>query len=353
MALQVLKAALLGVGHHFGVQILVAGDEGDVHQGADFLVHGALEELGGIQEVVHHLGLLLVDLVHGLQAADLLQVLEHLAAAVDGPAVGGVVHGAVVGVDLVVHIGGDRGGQIVPDQVLPDDDHHHAGGAHVLLDAGVDEAVVGDVAGLGEEHAALVADQDMALGVGQPLHNIEICSVHPETHERLPQGEMGEICIHGPNVFAGYLGKKSTDSFIQLDNKIWYRSGDMGYINEDGYLILGGRLKRFIKIGGEMISLEAVEQELKKVAKQRHWVSSVDDKASLALIGFEKYEGKPYLVLFTTFTANRDEINTVLRDSGFGRIVKIAEVQKLPEIPLTGTGKVHYRVLEEKLLDKS
>lgn len=192
-----------------------------------------------------------------------------------------------------------------------------------------------------------------AIGVGQPLHNIEICSIHPETHEPLPQGEMGEICIHGPNVFAGYLGKKSTDSFIQLDNKIWYRSGDMGYTNEDGYLILGGRLKRFIKIGGEMISLEAVEQELKKVAKQRHWVSSVDDKATLALIGFEKYEGKPYLVLFTTFTANRDEINTVLRDSGFGRIVKIAEVQKLPEIPLTGTGKVHYRVLEEKLLDKS
>lgn len=191
------------------------------------------------------------------------------------------------------------------------------------------------------------------IGVGQPLHNIELCSLHPETHERLPQGEMGEICIHGPNVFAGYLGKKPIDSFVQLDKKIWYRSGDMGYINEDGYLILGGRLKRFIKIGGEMISLEAVEQELKKVAKQKHWVSSVDDKAILALIGFEKYEGKPYLVLFTTFTVSRDEINTVIRDSGFGRIVKIAEVQKLPEIPLTGTGKVHYRVLEEKLLDKS
>lgn len=191
------------------------------------------------------------------------------------------------------------------------------------------------------------------IGVGQPLNNIEICSLHPETHERLPQGEMGEICIHGPNVFAGYLGKKPIDSFVQLDNKIWYRSGDMGYMNEDGYLILGGRLKRFIKIGGEMISLEAVEQELKKVARQKHWVSSVEDKAILALIGFEKYEGKPYLVLFTTFIVNRDEINTVIRDSGFGRIVKIAEVQNLPEIPLTGTGKVHYRVLEEKLLDKS
>ncbi len=191
------------------------------------------------------------------------------------------------------------------------------------------------------------------IGVGQPIGGVELCTIHPETHERLPQGEMGEICIHGPNVFSGYLGKKSTDSFIRLDNKLWYRSGDMGYINEEGYLILGGRLKRFIKIGGEMISLEAVEQELQKVAKQRHWVSSIDDKAILALIGFEKYEGKPYLVLFTTFSINRDEVNTVLRDSGFGRIVKIAEVQKLPEIPLTGTGKVHYRVLEEKLLDKS
>src|SRR5699024_1685 len=93
----------------------------------------------------------------------------HLAAAVDGPAGGGVVHGAVVGVDLVAQIGGHVGGQVVPDQVLADDDHGGAGGAHVLLHAGPDQAVVRDVAGLGEEHGALVADQDLALGVGQLL----------------------------------------------------------------------------------------------------------------------------------------------------------------------------------------
>ena len=70
---------------------------------------------------------------------------------------------------------GHEFGQVVPDQVLPDDDHHHARGAHVLLHAGVNEAVVRDVAGLGEEHGALVADQHMTLGIGQlvPGHAVD------------------------------------------------------------------------------------------------------------------------------------------------------------------------------------
>ena len=59
--------------------------------------------------------------------------------------------------------------QILADQILADDDHAHAGGAHVLLHAGVDETVVSHVAGLGEEHGALVGDQDVPLGVGELL----------------------------------------------------------------------------------------------------------------------------------------------------------------------------------------
>ena len=76
VALQVLEAGLLGVGDDLGVQIGVAGDEGDVHQGAVLLADGADEHLGLIQEVIEDLGLLDVDLLHGLQAADGLQVLD-------------------------------------------------------------------------------------------------------------------------------------------------------------------------------------------------------------------------------------------------------------------------------------
>ncbi|GAB4184538.1 MAG: hypothetical protein Tsb0015_00600 [Simkaniaceae bacterium] len=190
------------------------------------------------------------------------------------------------------------------------------------------------------------------IGVGEPLPGVELCIVHPETDKLLPKGEMGEICIKGPNVFQGYLGKEVRNPFINLNGEMWYRSGDMGFLDEDGNLILGGRLKRFIKVGGEMVSLTAVEEELVHKAREKDWTSFEDDKPKLALTGFEKYEGKPYLVLFSTFPLSRDEANTALRDSGFGKIVKISEVKKIQEIPLTGTGKIHYRVLEEKLLDE-
>ena len=134
-----------------------------------------MEHLGGVKEVVEDLCLVEVALVHLLKPADALEVLEHLAAAVDRPAVRRVVHGAVLGVGVVAHVDGHLGVEVLADEVLADDDHHHARGADVLLHARVNEAVVADVAGLGEEHRRLVADEDMALGVGQllPRHAVD------------------------------------------------------------------------------------------------------------------------------------------------------------------------------------
>ena len=175
MALQVVVTGGLGGGHHLRVQLFVAGDEGDIHQAAALFVYSACEHFGGIQEIVHDLGLVHVPLFHFLQAPDALEIFEHLAAAVDGPAVGGIVHGTVVRVGFVAHVNGRSGVQVLPDQILPDDCHHHTGGAHVLLHACVNQAVVADVAGPGEEHGALVADQHMALDVGQlvPGHAVD------------------------------------------------------------------------------------------------------------------------------------------------------------------------------------
>ena len=76
---------------------------------------------------------------------------------------------------LVAHVDGHLGINILADQILTDDDHHHTGGAYVLLHAGVDHAVVGHVAGLGQEHGGLVGNQNMTLGVGQlvPGHAVD------------------------------------------------------------------------------------------------------------------------------------------------------------------------------------
>lgn len=188
-----------------------------------------------------------------------------------------------------------------------------------------------------------------AKGVGQPLPGVELCVIHPETGKKLSDQEQGEICVKGPNVFQGYMGEQVPNPFIELEGKKWYRSGDLGSLDKDGSLIYGGRIKRFVKIGGEMISLAALEEELFHLAKERNWIPKDEDVPQLAIGVVEKEADKPLLVLFTTFEISPQEINMVLRSSGFGRIVKIQAVKQIPEIPMTGTGKVHFHCINEML----
>ncbi|MCB1107017.1 MAG: AMP-binding protein [Chlamydiia bacterium] len=187
-------------------------------------------------------------------------------------------------------------------------------------------------------------------GVGYPLPGIEMCVIHPETKEKLPNDQEGEICIHGPNVFEGYLGEGASDPFIEIDGKKWYRSGDLGHLDPEGALILGGRLKRFVKIGGEMVSLIALEDELISYARKKELIKKEDEEPQLA-IGVKEGE-KPALVLFTTFEFSKEEGNKVLKEGGFPRIVKLAAVHQIESIPITGTGKVQLRQIQELLKEK-
>lgn len=183
-------------------------------------------------------------------------------------------------------------------------------------------------------------------GVGLPLPGIEFCMIHPETEELLPKGSEGEICVRGPNVFQGYLGNVQSP-FIQIDGKQWYRTGDIGQFDEQGYLTLSGRLKRFTKLGGEMISLGAIEEVLKNELIRRGEISN--ETPSLAICVDEREEGKPRLVLLSTITIERDLANEILWQSGFSKLVKIATVQTIEEIPVFGTGKTNYRDLQKLL----
>jgi long-chain-fatty-acid--[acyl-carrier-protein] ligase len=184
-------------------------------------------------------------------------------------------------------------------------------------------------------------------GVGKPLEGIEVIVVHPETFDVLPQGEEGLFLARGPNVFKGYLNPGLASPFVEVNDKEWFNTGDIGYLDEEGFMIISGRKKRFIKAGGEMVSLQAIESGLLSGADKNKWSLS-EDRPSLAIIGKENPGGRPELSLITTFETDKDEVNQTLKDSGFSNIVRISQVIKLEEIPLMGTGKVNYRVLEEK-----
>lgn len=183
-------------------------------------------------------------------------------------------------------------------------------------------------------------------GVGFPLKHTEICILDVKTKEPKPLGQEGEIYISGLNVFKGYLDSDS-NPFIVFQEKKWYASGDLGYITPEGALILSGRLKRVIKIGGEMIGLGGIEDKLIEVAHHKQWLTGEKEGAGLAISMREIEAEKPQLVLFTTFSVSKEEVNTILKEEGFGKIVKVSEVRMISQIPLTGTGKKNYRLLDE------
>jgi long-chain-fatty-acid--[acyl-carrier-protein] ligase len=188
--------------------------------------------------------------------------------------------------------------------------------------------------------------EELHKGVGKPLPGVELMIVDPASLQPIPNDQEGEVCIAGPNVFTGYLGHPR-NPFITVNGKQWYASGDRGLLSDTGHLILSGRLKRFVKIGGEMISLGGLEDELLRLARERRWVTGNEEGPTLAVSVREKETSKPTIILYTTFAISKEDVNAALKESGMGRIVKISEVRTLEQIPLTGTGKTHYRLLDE------
>lgn len=183
-------------------------------------------------------------------------------------------------------------------------------------------------------------------GVGYPLNHTKICILDVQTKELKPKGQIGEIYVSGPNVFRGYLDSKSYP-FVVFQEKKWYASGDLGHITPDGALILSGRLKRIIKIGGEMIALNGIEEKLTEIAYCKQWLTGQKEGEGLAISMREREMEKPQMILFATFLISKEEINSILKEEGFGNLVKISEVRKISQIPLTGTGKKNYRLLDE------
>lgn len=100
--------------------------------------------------------------------------------------------------------------------------------------------------------------------VGSSVLGGRFMIIDPDTKEELPVGEAGMITFGGVNVMQGYLHNiEKTDEVIFKRNRIrWYQTGDKGSLDEEGYLTILDRYSRFAKLGGEMVSLSAVESEI-------------------------------------------------------------------------------------------
>jgi long-chain-fatty-acid--[acyl-carrier-protein] ligase len=178
--------------------------------------------------------------------------------------------------------------------------------------------------------------------VGKPLPGVAVAVVElkdAETNtlgEEMTAGAMGMLLVHGPNVFPGYLGQEGKPPFVERAGKRWYVTGDLARLDADGYIHLAGRLKRFLKAGGEMISLPALEGP---VARQ---YPATDEGPHVAVEGTESPRR---IVLFTTADLGLDEANDLLHKEGFRGIMRFDEVRKMEQLPVLGTGKTDYKKL--------
>jgi acyl-[acyl-carrier-protein]-phospholipid O-acyltransferase/long-chain-fatty-acid--[acyl-carrier-protein] ligase len=155
-------------------------------------------------------------------------------------------------------------------------------------------------------------------------------------------GEGGRLWVRGPNIMRGYLNAEPNAKFQTQGG--WYDTGDIARVDEDGFLFILGRLKRFAKVSGEMVSLTAVEEALAGafpqygVRFQAAVITRPDAERGEALIAVSN-EPKFHL----------EEIRAVIKAKGLSNLCVPREVKYLRDIPKLGTGKVNHLELQKMI----
>jgi acyl-[acyl-carrier-protein]-phospholipid O-acyltransferase/long-chain-fatty-acid--[acyl-carrier-protein] ligase len=175
--------------------------------------------------------------------------------------------------------------------------------------------------------------------VGRPIEGVQVRLENYETGEPCAVGEIGKILVKGDNVMKGYF-----DDFEQTSLSIrhgWYDTGDMGFLDAEGYLWHVGRLKRFLKVAGEMVSLIKVEDVLEKFLPPdvECCVVEVPD----ALRGAK---------IVAAVTQPIDDKGTLKKMAEhLPNIALPSRFVVVPEMPKTGSGKIDFRSITEKVRD--
>ncbi len=177
--------------------------------------------------------------------------------------------------------------------------------------------------------------------VGQPIPGVAARIVHPETRAPLSIGAEGLVLIYGGNVMEGYLGRPDLTQQAIQDG--WYVTGDMGRLDEDGFLTLTGRLSRFAKCGGEMVPLERVEEIL-------HEVLGTTERVCAVTCVPDESRGERLIVLYLP----QDGLEVrwwcqQLSSRGLPNLWLPSErdFHSVPELPVLGSGKLNLQGVKE------
>lgn len=173
--------------------------------------------------------------------------------------------------------------------------------------------------------------------VGMPLPGSSFRIVDPNTLAELPTGEDGLILIGGTQVMLGYLGdpERTAQAIVERDGTRWYKTGDKGHLDQDGFLTIVDRYSRFAKLGGEMVSLTAVEEQVRRVLG--------DAELEVCAVNLPEPKKGEQIVLLVAGGATRgEEIRKALLASGANPLTIPAEYRDVPEVPKLGSGKTDF-----------
>ena len=191
------------------------------------------------------------------------------------------------------------------------------------------------------------APKKQCLGI--PFMSVDSRVVDPETLKELPQGESGEIVMSGPQIFKGYWKRPeaTASAFFERDGKSFFRSGDMGRIDEEGYFFMTDRLKRMINASGFKVWPAEVEALMfKHPAIQEACIISTKDA----------YRGESVKAVVVLRSTHKDQVSEQdiidwCRDTM--AVYKVPRVVEFIEaLPKSGSGKVMWRALQEAEMAK-
>lgn len=181
--------------------------------------------------------------------------------------------------------------------------------------------------------------------LGVPTFDVDTRVVDPDTLEPVPTGDIGELITHCPSLFYGYWNRPDAnkDSFTELDGKSFFRTGDIGYCDADGFFYMADRLKRMINASGYKVWPAEVEGLLYKCPAIREVciVGTADPQRGETV--------KAFVVLTDDAQANTTEQDIIEWAREHMSAYKIPRsVEFLDSLPKSGTGKVQWRELQEQ-----
>ncbi|MBL4621952.1 MAG: AMP-binding protein, partial [Immundisolibacteraceae bacterium] len=169
--------------------------------------------------------------------------------------------------------------------------------------------------------------------VGPPLPGTRVRIVDPDTLRPLETGEAGLVLIGGSQVMQGYLEDpvRSADAVVEIDGLRWYKTGDKGELDKDGFLIILDRYSRFAKLGGEMISLTSVEQQIAALID--------DDNVELLAVALPEASKGEQIVMLIDDPDYADGLHGRVHQSEMSPMMRPKHYFVVDAIPKLGTGK--------------